>query len=153
MIAGITGTREGATGSQLAWLYEQLESGQITEIHHGACLGVDEAAHWAALDTGKIRVHVWPPVNPRYLAQGCLSEDPMVTVHSAMPYLNRDREIVRAAQGLLALPKQLEQPERALWGGTWYTVDFAERINVPVTICNPEGVVTQRLPSARAQEF
>jgi hypothetical protein len=149
MIIGFTGTREKLTDAQLGWLYTTLETGKadgtITELHHGACQGADLAAHQAALDV-ELKVHVWPPVNPRYVAPECLTPHPLVTVHHAMPYLNRDREIVRATYGLIALPKHDEQPSRELWGGTWYTVDFAERMNKPVIICYPKGVVEQRKP-------
>jgi len=155
MIAGFTGTRETPTDLQLAWLYATLDTGQITELHHGACQGADSAAHHAALDAG-VAVHVWPPTNMKYVDLDCLTGVPahLVTVHHAMPYLNRNREIVRAGEGLMALPKHDEQPEdRALWGGTWYTVDFAERMNKPVIICNPKGVVTQRFPQQLGQEI
>lgn len=149
MIVGFTGTRDGLTNIQLGWLYTTLETGKdggtITEVHHGACVGADWAVHQAALGVD-LKVHVWPPVNLKYAAPECLRSRLEVTIHPNMPYLDRDRQIVSATYGLVALPKQDEQPERLLWGGTWYTVDFAERMNKPVIICYPNGVVEQRKP-------
>lgn len=152
MIIGFTGTREGLTDQQLAWLYTTLETGKadgtIVQVHHGACLGADQAVHVAALDI-EIPIHVWPPTNMKYVALECLTPHRLVTIHPRMPYLNRDREIVHAAEGLVGLPKHDEQPDRALWGGTWYTVDFAERMNRPVIICYPNGRTEPRMPLQR----
>lgn len=154
MIVGFTGTREGCTDLQLAWLYTLLENDNVTEVHHGACVGADYQVHMAALAACR-HVHVWPPTNPRYVAGYCLSHEvpspAVVTVHPAMPYLHRDREIVRAAQYLIALPKQDEQPDRAYWGGTWYTVNFAERVNKQVVVCYPNGRIETREPLRETQ--
>lgn len=152
MIIGVTGTREGLTNQQLAWLVTTFEAGKqdgtIAEVHHGACVGADAAVHAQAIDL-EIGIHVWPPVNTKYVAAECLTPHRLVTVHPRMHYLDRNRQIVGATAGLIALPKQGEQPERMLWGGTWYTVDFAERMSRPVMICYPNGSVEQRLPYER----
>ena len=153
MRVGFTGTRVGLTDQQLAWLYAQLESGLVSEAHHGACTGADAAVHQAVLDLADDRlrpsvIHVWPPTNPRYRAEECLIKlSGRVVIHPEMPYLERNREIVNATAGLVALPLQNEQPASSMeWGGTWYTVNFAERMNRPVTICYPNGVVEHRNP-------
>lgn len=145
MRVGFTGTRTHATDAQLAWLYGVFEQ-EITELHHGACQGADATAHTIALENG-VRIHVWPPTNLRLCATECLVPDPLVTVHPRMPYLNRDREIVAATTGLIAVPKQNRQPPPEEWGGTWYTVDYAERMNKPVTIVYPSGELEQRMPN------
>lgn len=150
MKVGFTGTREGLTNKQMAWLVTTLEDGSITEVHHGACVGADASVHALALECG-LNIHVWPPVNPKFLAAECVRLDVRhghsdITIHAAMPYLDRNREIVGATAGLVGLPKQDVQPDKMNWGGTWYTVDFAERMNKPVTICHPNGIVEQRFP-------
>jgi hypothetical protein len=142
MILGFTGTRENLTDPQLGWLYEQLEGADAT-VHHGACVGADLAVHKTALDNG-LWVHVWPPTNMKLVAAECVTPEVGVIYHPRMPYLNRNREIVNAAQELVALPKHEEQPGPLNWGGTWYTVDFAERMNKRVTICYPSGRVEVR---------
>lgn len=156
MIIGFTGTRKGLTNQQLAWLVRTFEDGvadgTMTQVHHGACIGADAAVHAQALECN-IPIHVWPPVNPKYLAVETITPHPLVTVHPKMPYLDRNRQIVGATYGLVALPKQNEQPDRMLWGGTWYTVDFAERTNKPVIICYPNGRVEQRFPDSLNWNF
>lgn len=152
MIIGFTATREGLTNQQLAWLvtlFESQDQTVITEAHHGACVGGDAAVHAQAIENG-VPVHVWPPTNPKYRAVETLTAHPLVTVHPGMPYLDRDRQIVKATAGLIALPKHDKQPDRMYWGGTWYTVDFAERMNKPVIICYPKGVVEHRYPEGNA---
>lgn len=148
LVIGFSGTRDGGTDRQLAWLYKTLEDERpnILAVHHGACVGIDAAVHALALEN-EIPIHVWPPTKRNYLAAECISPHPLVTVHPAMPYLDRDREIDKAAAHLIALPKQNEQPDRLYWGGTWYTVDFMERLLKPVTIVYPNGAVEQRLPN------
>jgi hypothetical protein len=145
MVWGFTGTREEKliTDAQRAWAYTELEDNRPAAVHHGACTGADALIHGICLELD-IPVHVWPPINPKYLAVECLSPHPLVTVHPAMPYLSRDRQIVGAATVLKALPKQDKQPDPMHWGGTWYTVDFAQRCCQPVDICYPNGRVENR---------
>ena len=143
MIIGATGTRESVSNAQRAWVYQTFEDGvadgSIRRVHHGACTGADEFIHEAAIECG-LFVEVWPPIKTNYLSAQCLYGHRLVTVHRAMPYLNRDREIVKAGtDGLIALPKQDAEPSPESWGGTWYTVNFAVRIGRPVRICYPNG--------------
>lgn len=136
-VIGITGTRTGGSALQLDWLYRTFEEQEVGEVHHGACIGIDSSAHFAALEVGA-RVHVWPPTNPILIDPNCLLPHPLVTVHPNMPYLNRNREIVRAATVLIGFPKEDEEPE-PFTGGTWYTINFARRTNKPVVIVYPDG--------------
>jgi len=143
IVWGFTGTRHNLTDAQLGWLYTELEDNRPAVVHHGACTGADAAVHQACIDL-EIPMHVWPPINPTWLAVQCITLHPLVMIHPAMPYLPRDREIVHAATVLKALPKQHEQPDPMHWGGTWYTVDFAQRTCKPVDICYPNGRVENR---------
>jgi hypothetical protein len=143
MVWGFTGTRHGITDAQLGWLYSELEDLRPAVVHHGACTGADLAVHQACLDI-EIPVHVWPPINTAFLAPQCIQAHRLVTIHPAMHYLPRDREIVKNATVLKALPRQESQPDPMQWGGTWYTVDFAQRVYKPVDICYPSGRVETR---------
>lgn len=147
MRVGFTGTREGLTNHQLAWLVTTFENhtvAGITEVHHGACVGADAAVHAQAIEAG-LPIHVWPPVKTNFVAVECLcGADMGVTVHPQMPYLNRDREIVHHTDGLVALPKQDSEPDPNQWGGTWYTVNYAVAKCKPVTICYPNGKLEHR---------
>jgi hypothetical protein len=144
-----TGTREPVSDAQRAWVYQTFEQGvldgSIQRIHHGACTGADAFIHEVALESG-IHIDVWPPILTKHLAPQCILNHPLVTVHHAMPYFNRDREVVRGGvAGLIALPRQDSQPTPESWGGTWYTVDFAERLGRSVVICYPNGEVEKRI--------
>lgn len=146
---GATGTREPITDAQRAWVYgvfeDAVRNSVFNNVHHGACTGADEFIHEVALESGLL-IDVWPPLLTKHLAPQCILAHPQVTVHHAMPYLNRDREVVRGGEaGLIALPRQDSQPSRESWGGTWYTVDFAERMGRSVVICYPNGVVEKRI--------
>jgi len=74
----------------------------------------------------------------------CLQGNQLVTVLPAKPPLNRNRDIVAATTGLVALPRQLTEPPPLQSGGTWYTINYALRLNRPVVICYPSGKVEKR---------
>lgn len=61
---GFTGTQEGMTIGQARTLYRYLRNMECEELHHGDCLGADEAAHYIARSLG-CRVILHPPTNPR----------------------------------------------------------------------------------------
>lgn len=148
MIIGFTGGREAVTDRQLGWLYQLFEDGKrdgtLSVMHHGACIGADAAAHYAALDN-EMCVVVHPPTNLTLVARECLRVDnELVTVLPRQPYLMRNREIVGATKGLIALPTKPEGGVNE--GGTWYTVHFAERMMKPVLICYTDGRVEERWP-------
>jgi hypothetical protein len=143
MKLGFTGTREGASENQKQWLADVFDQLKIDVLHHGACVGADELAHVLAIER-KIPVVVHPPVNPKYVAALCLTGSAHVTIMPAKPYLNRDRDICSATQGLIALPRQLREPPPLQWGGTWYTVNYAVRLNKMVIICYPDGRIEKR---------
>jgi hypothetical protein len=145
MKLGFTGTREDITQAQTLWLTHLFNALQIEVLHHGACVGADHAAHLLALQRN-IPVVVHPPVKTKFLARECLNELPGVQVLPAKPYLVRDRDIVACTDGLAALPKGPEPKGLNLEGigGTWYTIQFALRMNKPVMICYPDGEVDHR---------
>lgn len=146
MIIGFTGTRNPLTPQQIAWLNTVLETQPPNVLHHGACIGADSTAHFAALDND-IPVVVHPPTNAKHIDMECLAPHPLVTVLPREPYLNRNRSIVGACDGLVALPSRAEAQE----GGTWYTVHFAERMNKPVVICYPDGRIEIRHAATKMQ--
>ena len=134
MILGATGTRHDLTAAQLVWLRAQVRVAD--ELHHGACVGADAAAHQAAKDH-MVRTIVHPPADQRLM----MPVD--AEAHSwllAKPYLDRNRDIVDAADVVIALPDGPERPK----GGTWYTVRYAMRAGKPVAICYPDGGVELR---------
>jgi predicted Rossmann fold nucleotide-binding protein DprA/Smf involved in DNA uptake len=137
-VFGVTGTRKGITDAQTRWLREQLAYAET--LHHGACVGADEAAHTIALDLGSSIV-VHPPENTRLMAE--VRTPPRgrsFVICQSKPYLERNHDIVDASDRLLALPDGPERPK----SGTWATVRYAVRTGKPVAICYPDGTVEHR---------
>lgn len=135
MRGGFTGTRNPITGEQYDWLWKELHETDYSEWHHGACVGADEASHYAAWNAG-LSIVVHPPENDRLR----MLYDPRATWLPAKPYLVRNRDIVDATDWLIALP---DGPERQQ-SGTWSTVRYAVKIGRPVTICYPDGRIESR---------
>lgn len=138
-IVGLTGTRNGLTQQQFVWLNLALLG--VDELHHGACIGADEAAHNLAAPWTDMTIIIHPPEDER------LMMDPSkwlvrggIHVMSPKPYHDRNRDIVNETQRMLALPDGPERPK----GGTWYTVRYAVEVGKPVTICYPDGEVEER---------
>lgn len=144
-VLGFTGTRGQPTDKQLEWLFEQVrlfiqDAGCLAELHHGACVGADKAAHDAALDNG-LNVVIHPPTDQKLMMDlEPWRDDMRVTILHPMPYHVRNREIVHASSRMLALPNSTMRPH----SGTWYTIDYA-LASVPVSICYPDGTTETRV--------
>jgi len=129
MKVGVTGTREGATGHQLAELRGVLSGLDSGEFHHGDCNGVDVEAAAIARELG-YKIVCYPPKSSE--EQGHFGGD---VVHAPAGYLERDRAIVDACDVLIVVPKQMSwQPK----GGTWYTHDYAVKTNKKIIVIWPE---------------
>ena len=131
MKIGITGTREGATDSQLLNVIEYLTSlGGGHELHHGDCQGVDIEVAAIARELGwQIVCH--PPKDGHL--RGYFPSDES---RQPLGYLQRDRNIVDETDTLVVVPLQNEwQPK----GGTWYTASYAKKKNLPYVIFYPNG--------------
>lgn len=131
MIVGVTGTRAGCTTLQKRLLTQWMP--EITELHHGDCIGVDAEAHALALRY-EIPIVIHPPTNPTYRAW-C---EGAILVHPEKPYLVRDHDIVDICELLLGVPKG---PEK-LRSGTWATIRYARKINRPRSIIHTGGIIT-----------
>jgi hypothetical protein len=141
MILGFTGSRNRPTPKQLAWLDLYFFDRDVDVLHHGACVGSDLAAHRMALDYA-VPVVVHPPIKDGYLAEECLFVPPpptkhQVTVLERKHYHARNRDIVHAADRLIALPDGPRRPH----SGTWYTIDYAVGQHFRVQTCFPDGHV------------
>lgn len=129
---GFTGTRNGITKPQRAWLAKEIDSD--TELHHGACVGADAAVHAIGRSVGA-RIVVHPPTDERLM----MPVDPDVIRLPAKPYHDRNRDIVDDTLWLLACPDGIERRH----SGTWFTIRYAERRGTPVLICYPGGTVEE----------
>lgn len=132
-IIGVTGTRHGITDTQAYGLHLLLASLQPGELHHGDCLGADDAAHRLYVQYPLSRVVIHPPdVDTQRAFCGNhrgLSES--ITLRPAAPYLVRNRAIVDACDLLIACPRTHREETRS---GTWATVRYARSQNKPILI-------------------
>lgn len=129
MKIGFTGSRKGMTTRQRLGLGDTLRHfrDRITEFHHGDCLGADAEAHHIAVNIlGADKVHVHPPRDPKMRA---FCQSPHILPED--DYLSRDRAIVEASDIVIACPKAGRPAPRS---GTWYTIRYAQKSGVRVSI-------------------
>src|SRR6266851_3665315 len=108
------------------YLFHEL---QVTELHHGDCVGSDAEADKLALEM-HARIVLHPPTDGKYRAY-CNAGREGITAYElrlALPYLERNREIVReGVDGLIATPKDFTRPTHLRGQGTWTTIGYAEQ--------------------------
>ena len=130
---GFTGTREGMSEYQkykLSGILQQamlLAASEGSELvfHHGDCVGADAEAHAIAQSHKVNRIVIHPPKAKSHRAF-CGKGESNVTWEEPEEYLERDRQIVDACEGMLAAPKSDIEERRS---GTWYTVRYARKMN------------------------
>lgn len=130
---GMTGSRNGVTNSQRMFALARIRAAGT--LHHGACVGADSECHRIAGLAGVPAV-IHPPADERYM----MPDDGYGERLPARPYHERNRDIVDAADEMIAFPDGPERPH----GGTWYTIRYAVSSGVPVTVCYPDGTVEVR---------
>jgi hypothetical protein len=138
---GFTGTQRGMTPEQKKnVLYELLSNGRRPSVaHHGDCIGADADFHYIVsrrLQVGdKIVIH--PPVDPSKRAfMDRILFKCKVEVLVPKPYLERNHDIVDAADFMIATPGEREEQLRS---GTWATIRYAKKRGVPLRIIYPDG--------------
>lgn len=131
-VVGFTGTQQGGTPAQVMSLRRLLRKLEVAELHHGDCVGADAQANHTALQLG-IRVYLHPPSDASKRAW-CVG--PHVRVYDPLPYHERNRAIVRAAQALIVMPFSAEEQLRS---GTWSTYRYAKKRGVPRYLIYPNG--------------
>lgn len=137
MKIGFTGTRDGMTEEQIKVLLKcVMFDTQITEAHHGMCVGADVQFHdiIRKIDpNGFIKIIGHPASNFRHYKPMTGRLD---VVREAKPSLRRNHDIVDECDILIATPKSEKEWLRS---GTWSTVRYAHKINRDVVIINPDG--------------
>ena len=113
---GFTGTREGMNLKQVAQVEALLRSLDVSEVHHGDCLGADTEFHFLAKSRGH-RIIVHPPIDPKLRAY-CKGDQ----IREPRPYHERNYDIVHSVDILIACPKQNKEIQRS---GTWHTIRTA----------------------------
>jgi hypothetical protein len=133
MILGFTGSRHGMTHRQHNLLGNWLKTIEPREVHHGDCVGSDAEFHALVrqlLPKTKIVIH--PPLATvfRAFCKGDEERDPA-------PYLVRDEAIIEESEHLLATPDNGIERK----GGTWYTINFADKLHMNYVVFYPNGTI------------
>ena len=140
MRIGFTGTRKGMNYIQSLKLQEMLrfDYDNVTEFHHGDCVGCDDNFdQLARYHLGETLIVIHPPKSVKYRAF-CDRRDGNTRVEQEYGYLERNRHIVDSSDVLIAVPNSFEEQERS---GTWMTVRYARKRHKPVVVIFSDGTV------------
>ena len=135
MKIGFTGTHKGMTDQQQFKLSLLLAHLDVSELHHGDCIGADAEAHALAIEMG-IHVVIHPPDNDAKRAF-CLPGLMDITILPSKPYLARNRDIVEACDVLIAAPKENREQLRS---GTWATVRYARQAKKQIVLLDHPSI-------------
>lgn len=150
MVIGFTGSQSGMTEFQEQVFSEILHIHNVTELHHGDCIGSDEIANKIALRENITIFTIHPPSN--YNRRAFCFDDQQLTKFNHVqtewkdyddakvrwcpvkPYLERNRNIVDTVEMLIATPKEYHHTLRS---GTWATIRYAWQTKKHVVIIPP----------------
>lgn len=134
-IIAFTGTQRGMTSRQVAALYSVLKGfyaasnpGERPEFHEGDCIGSDKRAAIIARDVG-FWVVSHPPLNSSRRAFFSTDE-----TRKEKDYISRNHDMVNEGHILVATPRTREEELRS---GTWATIRYAKKMDVPCIILDP----------------
>jgi hypothetical protein len=141
-VIGFTGTKDGITSEQLTAL-ERLfrDIPGARELHHGDCVGADDAAH----RIGFVDLRWWTEVHPPIKQRRACGHYGNVR-HTPKEFLARNLDIVQAADLLVAVPKEFTEQQRS---GTWSTVRRARQKRIPIGLIFPDGSLKWERPDLR----
>lgn len=136
MRIGVTGTRSGMSAGQrkaaTVYLLEKWnENPNGAEFHHGDCEGVDVELAEIAQGIGYYVV-CHPPIKTELRAYHKSDE-----IREPFSYFERNRNIVNCTDSLMVVPYQTSWQSN---GGTWYTHDYAKKVDKPVEVFYPTDV-------------
>jgi hypothetical protein len=122
MKIGMTGSRSGISDEALTEFKAFLEKNEITEFHHGDCVGADRIFH--NIVSSKYKVVIHPPDKDIFRAF-CKGDE----IREKKPYTERNRDIVDETDMLIAFPLTEKEVFRS---GTWSTIRYAKKVNKEV---------------------
>lgn len=134
ILVGFTGTQHGMTDRQKDAVKMLLEEMKPTELHHGDCIGADSEVHDIAVALG-IYVVIHPPTVETKRAFKSIPEGRGMKRY-AKPYRDRNFDIVRECQVLIACPKEYMETNRS---GTWMTIRLGRRMGMRIIRVSPFG--------------
>lgn len=125
MKAGFTGSRKlKLTEIQKETLAGFIKNMEISEFHHGDCVGADAEVHeFLRFEFPDIKIIVHPPIDEKQRAF-CKGD----AVLKAKDYMDRNRDIVDSSEVLFALPPENSNPR----SGTLATIRYSEKKKIAV---------------------
>lgn len=125
MIAGFTGSRKlKLNEQQKKILAEFIKNMEITEFHHGDCVGADASLHeFIRSQFSYMKIIVHPPVDSKNRAF-CEGD----VIMDKKDYMERNRDIVDSSEVLFALPPENSNPR----SGTLATIRYSEKKKIAV---------------------
>lgn len=135
---GFTGTQDDLTPEQLGSLRGVFGlaalTENVTEFHHGDCVGADAAAHDVAVTCG------WPTHGHPTNIEGKRAFKRCDVTYPALDPLVRNQVIVDSIDQLVACPGEMHEVQRS---GTWATVRRARKAGIPIVYCYPDGSIEE----------
>jgi len=146
MKIGFTGTQENIAVAQYDLLVAVIsEMTEMTEAHHGDCIGADLTFHLIVEDTmPDVKIHRHIPENQTKRAK--YSTCGTYVDYEPKPYLERNHDIVDMTDILIACPKDEKEVLRS---GTWATIRYARKLKRPIVIIWKDGKYTYENKSDR----
>ena len=129
---GFTGTRHGMSDEQLKEFENLIKTKDISEFHHGMCIGSDKQAH-DLVKNSKLKIVGHPPIYKKFISN-CDCD----IIKESHDYLKRNKNIVDETDILIATPDCKEKVR----SGTWSTVRYARRKNKEIYIIHKNGRIT-----------
>lgn len=130
VVLGFTGTQKGMNNSQKRRFRVIVQTFKPTEFRHGDCIGADKDAHdIVRIVAPDCKIVIHPPTIDAKRAY-CKGD----TILPAKPYLNRNRDIVKASNIMVATPGEDTEQLRS---GTWATIRAARSAKRRTTILLP----------------
>lgn len=130
MIIGVTGSRDGISKDALQQFNKFIDNHNISECHHGDCVGADKIIH-DIVTKNKIKTVIHPPTYSanRAFCKGNIIKD-------KKDYLQRNKDIVNESDIIIAFPKTMYEVMRS---GTWHTIRYTKKQSKALYIIYPNG--------------
>ncbi len=136
---GFTGSRCELSAEQRIALMKIFmdDDIQMTEFHHGECVGADAEAHvlCRVMTDASVPIIGHPPSLETFHAKPL----EVTERRPPRPYILRNKDIIKETNWLIACPAGRERVR----SGTWSTVRYARKLKRQITIIMPDGEVRE----------
>jgi SAM-dependent methyltransferase len=137
MILGFTGSRKDGTEQQIESVESFLRESTARVFVHGCCRGWDRRFHKIVR---RLKPDGFIIGLPGDEGQHEWAEQSCDAFAVPVPYLERNKRIVRTAAEMLACPGTMEEELRS---GTWATVRYARKARRRLILVWPDGKVEE----------